>query len=432
MGRTACLSSITTTFTLDNGLKVILKPLHTAPIVSQWLWYRHGARDEPAGQTGQAHWIEHMLFKGTPRYPHEQTDRMIDRAGGIWNAFTSLDWTTYFITLPAEHVDLMLAIEADRMVNAPFRPKDVTAERTVILAEMEGALNDPYARLSDTIQAAAFRLHPYGHPVIGHREDLLATTRDALYARYQQYYRPNNAVLAIAGHFEVDAMRARIQEHFASLPAAPIPKRSVPAEPPLTAAIEHTLRGPDQTPFLQIAYRTPAFSHPDTIPLHILASFLVGPVSLGVLGGSLSNKTSYLYQQLVRTGQIVGVHGSMPVTLDPFLFTFGLTLPPGAHPRDAWQAFDQALQPILEDGLQPSDLQRAIRQTRALFAYDIETITQQASWLGYQEIINSPDLLTTYLARLEQVTLDDILQAAQTWLHPQNRIIGMYIPEKQT
>ncbi len=417
-------------FQLPNGLQVVLKPLHTAPIVSVWLWYRHGSRDEAPGESGRAHWIEHMQFKGTPRYPSDELNRQIARAGGVWNAFTSLDWTAYFTTVPTEALDLVLDMEADRMVNNPFREADVRAERTVILSEMEGDQNNPYARLSDAVQAAAFQVHPYGHPVIGSREDLLAASRDDLYARYRRYYRPNNAVLSLAGHFSPEAMRDKIAHYFGGLEAAPRPAVSFPAEPPLAAERRVEIFGQDQTPFLQVAYRTPASHHPDTPAIHILGSYLTGPAGAGVFGGSLSNKTSYLYRKLVASGQAVGVHGSAQITIDPFLFTFGLTLPDDGDPHTLLQAFDQALAPVLAHGLTPKDLQRAAKQAQALFAYGIETVTQQASWLGFQEMLPDSSLLADYLAKLQQVTPADVLRAARTWFRPGNRVVGIYLPEK--
>ncbi len=431
MGRTTGLPALTTTYHLNNGLRVCLKPIHTAPIVSLWLWYRHGSRDEPPGETGRAHWIEHLQFKGTPRYPGDEINRQIARVGGIWNAFTYLDWTAYFVTLPAEHVDLALSMEADRMVNNPFHPEDVQAERTVILSEMEGDLNNPYARLSDAVQAAAFQVHPYGHPVIGYRQDLLATSREDLYARYRRYYRPNNAVLSLAGHFETADMVERIQRYFGDLAPAPLPDRRLPDEPPLTAERRVQLSGLDQTPFLQIAYRTPALNHPDTFAIHILGSFLAGPAGISVFGGSLSNKTSYLYRQLVPNGLAASLHGSAHITYDPFIFTFGFTLHKGSQPEKTLQAFDQAMQPILETGISAASLRRAVKQARALFAYGIETVTQQASWLGYLETLNRPDLMSTYISRLEAVTQEDVLRAARAWFRPENRVVGIYTPEKR-
>src|SRR5512143_2298410 len=163
--------------TLDNGLQVFLKEIHTAPLVSSWLWFRVGSRDEAPGRTGISHWTEHMQFKGTPRFPASVTDKAISREGGSWNAMTYLDWTTYYATMPAGRIDLALEIEADRMTNSRFVRKDVDSERAVIISEREGSENEPLFRLGEAIQRTAFRVHPYKHEVIGEMADLQSMTR---------------------------------------------------------------------------------------------------------------------------------------------------------------------------------------------------------------------------------------------------------------
>jgi zinc protease len=162
---------------LSNGLLVLLKEIHTAPIISHWVWYRVGSRDEVPGITGITHWVEHMQFKGTPQFPGKQMDRSISRLGGAWNAFTYLDWTTYFETMPAEKIDLALNLEADRMKGSLFDASEVASERTVIISERQGNENEPLFRLSEEIQAAAFRVHSYHHEVIGDIADLQTIQR---------------------------------------------------------------------------------------------------------------------------------------------------------------------------------------------------------------------------------------------------------------
>ena len=145
---------------LSNGLKVYLKEIHTAPIITSWLWYRVGSRDEVQGRTGVSHWVEHMQFKGTPQFPANILDKSISREGGSWNAFTHLDWTAYYETMPADKIDLALRLEADRMVNSRFEESEVASERTVITSEREGNENEPLFQLAEAIQQSAFRVHP--------------------------------------------------------------------------------------------------------------------------------------------------------------------------------------------------------------------------------------------------------------------------------
>ena len=179
---------------LKNGIKIYTKEMHTAPIISHWVWYRVGARNENAGKTGISHWVEHMQFKGTPSFPAGVLDRAISRDGGLWNAFTHLDWTTYFETMPAEKIDLALDLEADRMVNSIYDPDEVNAERTVIISEREGNENDPLFKLEESMQLAAFPTHPYRNEVIGSIADLKSMSRDDLFEHYRSFYNPANAV----------------------------------------------------------------------------------------------------------------------------------------------------------------------------------------------------------------------------------------------
>jgi zinc protease len=190
----------------SNGLHVLLKEIHTAPIITNWVWYRVGSRDEIPGITGISHWVEHMQFKGTSQFPAGVLDKAVSRDGGIWNAFTYIDWTTYFETMPAGKIDLGFRLEADRMVNSNFDPEEVSSERTVIISERQGNENQPLFRLSEAVQAVAFRVHPYHHEVVGDLVDLESITRDQLYNHYRKYYVPNNAVLVVAGDFETDSM----------------------------------------------------------------------------------------------------------------------------------------------------------------------------------------------------------------------------------
>ncbi|HRV91334.1 MAG TPA: pitrilysin family protein, partial [Anaerolineae bacterium] len=210
-------------YKLENGLRVLLKPVHTAPVVSNWIWYRVGARNEQAGKTGISHWVEHMMFKGTPTFPKGRIMLEVNRNGGVLNGFTSQDYTAYFETLPADRLDLGLRIESDRMANALIDPDEVTSERTVIISEREGHENNPAWALHEEVKATAFHVHPYGTMVIGWKDDLHQITRDDLYHHYKMYYGPHNAVLVIIGDIEVDRVRERIGELFGPIPAGPTP-----------------------------------------------------------------------------------------------------------------------------------------------------------------------------------------------------------------
>ena len=172
---------------LDNGLTVLLREMHHAPVASFWVWYRVGSRNERAGITGISHWTEHMLFKGTPSYPQGEFDKAVAREGGMFNGMTWIDFTTYFETLPSDRIDLALRVEADRMVNAVFDPEEAELERTVVISERQGDENNPNFLLSEALQAAVFQVHPYHNSVIGWQCDLETMTPHILHAQQRDH-----------------------------------------------------------------------------------------------------------------------------------------------------------------------------------------------------------------------------------------------------
>lgn len=408
---------------LKNGMKVLLKGIHTAPLISLWVWYRVGSRDEATGQTGISHWTEHMLFKGTPQFPASVLDKVISREGGRWNASTSLDSTRYYTTMPADKIDLALRLEADRMVNCVFDEKEVASERTVIISEREGGENDPLFKLSEAVQQTAFRVHPYHHEVIGDMADLLAITRADLYRHYRTYYVPNNAVMTVAGDFDTAAMLARIRELFETIPAGNPPPRLARPEPEQRGEVRLTVEGPGEATYLQVAYRFPNATHPDYFPMTVLDSLLAG-------ANGLSCKTSRLYRALVDHEYAVDVSGWSEATLDPFLYRVTMTLHPKRKPENALAALDAEIRKVQEQLVSKAEIERAIKQARAVFAYGSENITNHAFWMGFSEMVTSYKWFLTYLDNLAKVTPHDVQRAARRYLTPHSRVVGMYVPLK--
>ncbi|HEX5944165.1 MAG TPA: pitrilysin family protein [Anaerolineales bacterium] len=414
--------------TLSNGLRVLLKEIHTAPIISSWLWYRVGSRDEVPGRTGVSHWVEHMQFKGTPQFPSNVLDKTISREGGSWNAFTYMDWTAYFETMPADKIDIALRLESDRMINSQFDPNEVASERTVIISEREGSENEPLFLLGEAIQQSAFRIHPYHHEVIGDMADLRTMTRDDLYNHYRAFYVPNNAVMAVAGDFDTQTMLARIKDLFEPIPSGNEPGRLVREEPQQKGEVRLSVEGPGSTTYVQVCYRFPAASHPDFFPLSVLDSLFAGPSNLNMFSGGISNKTSRLYRALVDKEFAVSIHGGAQATIDPFLYTFSLTVHPKRKPEEALAALDKEIQRIKEEKVSKEEITRAIKQARALFAYGSENITNQGFWLGYAEMFANYEWFQTYLDKLSAVTVKDIQRVANKYFNSQQRVVGTYVP----
>jgi zinc protease len=419
--------SITQT-TLSNGMKVLLKEIHTAPLVSSWVWYRVGSRDEVNGRTGISHWVEHMQFKGTPQFPASVLDKAISREGGMWNAFTYLDWTTYFETMPADKIDLGLRLEADRMLNSLFDEEEVASERTVIISEREGNENEPHFLLGEAVQSAAFRVHSYHHEVIGDMADLRSMSRDDLYSHYKTFYVPNNAVMAVAGDFETKEMLARIKELYEPTPAGGELPRLSRQEPEQKGEVRLSVEGPGETTYVQACYRFPNASHPDFFPLAVLDSLLAGPSNLNMFGGGISNKTSRLYRALVEKELAVSVYGGAQATIDPFMYNISMTIHPQRKPEEALSALEDEIKRIQDELVSEAEVARAIKQARAIFAYGSENITNQGFWMGYAEMFADYNWFLTFLDNLAAVTPAEVQRVAQGYLQPRSRVVGTYIP----
>jgi len=407
---------------LKNGLTIVLREMHASPVTSFCVWYRVGSRNEHLGITGASHWVEHMMFKGTQRFDETELDRLVSREGGARNAFTWIDFTCYYETMPADRIALAVDLEADRMANSRFAPREVASERTVILNERDMYENSPGFRLNEEIQAAAFRVHPYGHEVIGHVADLKSMTRDDLFAHYRRYYTPDNAIVSVAGDFAARDMLALIEKHFGKIKTAPktqavrAKKARTPLrieEPPQRGERRVVVRGEGETHYLSLAFHAPAADDPDYMALVALDSVLCGASGLSFFGGGTSNRSSRLSRALVDGGIAADIGGGVLPTIDPFLYSIGGTLLPGRHIQEM-EAVDAA------------ELEKALKQPRAQVAFSTETVTNQAFWLGSAQIIGDQSWFDSFLDRLAQVTPADVLSVAQRYLSRDNVTVGTY------
>jgi zinc protease len=414
--------------TLDNGLCLLAREVHSAPVLSFWLWYRVGSRNERPGLTGLSHWVEHMLFKGTPAYPGGQIDHLVQRTGGNFNAMTWLDWTTYHATLPADHLDLAIGIEADRMSNALFDAAETESERTVIISEREGNENRPTYQLFEQVQAHSFVAHPYRHMVIGWKEDLRAITRDQLFAHYRSFYTPNNAILAVVGDFETADLHERVAAAFGQIPPGPAPAALAITEPIPCGERRLHLSGPAGAAYLNLSFVVPGARHPDFFPLVVLDAVLGGAKGLPPFGGAPLGRSARLYRSLVNTGLAVSASSSMSATLDPYLFTVTAT----AHPQHTLAEVEAAALATIEQlqttALPEAELRKAISGATAQFVYGSETVTNQALWLGFSQVVASVAWLAGFLGALAGVSAADVQRVAQTYFTADNRVVGWYRP----
>ena len=418
--------------TLPNGLTILTREMHSAPIATFWVWYGVGARNETPGITGISHWVEHMLFKATPKLGAGEIFRLVNKNGGTLNGFTSLDYTAYYETLPADRVDLAIAIESDRMVNARFDPDEVASERTVIISEKQGGENSPGTHLRETTVAAAFRIHPYRQGVIGYLSDLQSITRDDLYEHYRTYYAPNNATVVAVGDFQTDELIARIEAAFGAIPRGGTIPTVRPVEPIQEGERRVTVRRPGPLPQFLAAYHAPPIGSPDVFPLMVLDAILSGAGSLGMSGGGANlGRSSRLYRALVETELASGASSGFGLMRDPYLFSLSAGLRPNVALEEVERVAFAQVDRLRDEPVNDEELARALKGLRAQFAYASEGVTSIAYWLGSLSMIHTHTLYDQLMDRFTAVTAADVQRVARQYLAPDNRTVGHFVPSAE-
>ena len=418
------------TRTLDNGLRVITHETHHAPVAASFIWYRVGARNEVPGITGISHWVEHMLFKGTARYPKGALDNTVTRHGGLWNGFTWLDYTAYFEVLPSEHLELALDIESNRMVNCLFDPGETEKERTVIISERAGSENQPTFWLHEAVNAAAFQLHPYRQGVIGALGDLKAITRDDLYRHYQTYYTPNNAVAIIAGDFGSEWALNRVEEYFGGIEAGPEVPAVRPVEPPQQGERRVSVHRPGGAHYCEVAFHGPSAADPDFYPLLVIDSILSGGKPVMSWGSARGmGRSSRLYKALVDTALAARASSRIAATIDPGVLSLSITPRPGVDQKRIERAAFQEVASLIESPVSDDELARAQKQLLAQYAYGSEGAMNLGLLLGMWEMVDDYHCFEEYPDRISSVSAADVQRTAARYLTARNRTVGWFIPE---
>ncbi|MBN1428311.1 MAG: insulinase family protein [Anaerolineae bacterium] len=415
---------------LKNGLTVLIKETHNAPVATFWVWYRVGSRNEIPGITGASHWVEHMQFKGTPTYPASALDKLISREGGAWNAFTFIDWTAYFEVMPADKIELGIDLEADRMANSAFDPEEVDSERTVIISERSGSENSPAWLLYEEMLGAAFRVHPYRTEVVGELIDLQTMTRDDLYNHYRRYYAPGNAVAVLVGDVDAGQALKDIEERFGEISGGEAIPEVVRPEPPQYGERRVTVNREGQTAYIMVAYRGYEIKHPDFFALAVADSILAGATSFNFMStAETSNHTSRLYKALVETELAAGMSGGLTATIDPYLYTISATVRDGRTCREVEDAIHAETDRMAQGDISEQEFAKARKQAKALFAYDSESVSSQGFWLGFAEtLVGDYEWFDTFLDKLMAVTLDDVKRVSADVFQSNKRIVGWYVP----
>jgi len=406
---------------------VILRALPGVPQVSVWTAYRVGSRNEVPGMTGSTHWVEHMLFKGGGKLAKGDIDRLVSRLGGKFNGFTDKDWTMYYETVPAEHLETALFIEAERMRNAAFDPRELEAERTVVISEREGADNEPPFTVEEELWATAFHVHPYHWLSIGYKQDLASMTRDALYAYYLRWYAPNNAVLVIAGGFDPDAAMALVRRHFGPLRPETLPPRPRSVEPEQHGERVSEVRRPGRVDYLEVGWKIPAWGHPDLPGIVMLTAVLGGWRGFNPFAaGSWSPRGNRLYRGLVESKLASEARAGFEMRLDPSLLEVFAVLVPEVRHGVVENKIDGIAARLREAPPAAKEMERARELVRAWNRYEADGVTFQAFMAAQLEVLGSRVTFPDFLAKVEAVTSDDVQAAARAYLRDRTKTVVRY------
>jgi zinc protease len=427
LGQTTVTSDPPATFTLGNGLQVVVIPDHRTPVVTEMIWYKVGSADETPGKSGLAHFLEHLMFKGTSKHPAGEFSKTVLRIGGNENAFTSVDYTGYFQRVPREQLGKMMEFEADRMTGLILKDENVLPERDVVLEEYNMRVaNNPEARLIEQVMAALYLNHPYGRPVIGWHQEIEKLDRQDALAFYKRFYAPNNAILVIAGDVDANEIRPMAERTFGAVAPQPsIPARRIRPQEPEPA-------GPRTVTLSDARVEQPGLRRYYLVPSAATAAAGESPALdvLAQLMGSGSN--SYLYRALVvdRPLAVSANAGYQGTALDPSQFMITVSPKPGVEFSQVEQVIDSVIADIGRNPIRAEDLERVKTQLIAEAIYAQDNQATLARWYGgalttglsITDIRSWPD-------RIRAVTGEQVRAAAQKWLDKKRSVTGYLIKD---
>lgn len=403
---------------LDNGLRVFLVESHELPVVCHMVWYTVGSRDEKTGETGLSHFIEHMMFKGTTDFPKGSIDLVTARLGGHNNAFTNHDCTAYYFNLKSDRWVQALEIEASRMRDCLLDPVEFEAEKRVVLEELQMGEDDPWRPLFQGVEAVAYKVHPYRHPIIGWRQDLERLTRERMLDYYRRHYAPDRAILVVVGDFKRKQAFDLIEEHLGGIPPSGAAREAVLAEPPQDGERRLTIHA-GNLPRLAIAWHTCSVGAPDDPVLDLVSCILS------------NGKTARFYRSLVQGRELAAfVHAYNEARFDPGLFwVLAEGRPDTDHAKLERGVLDE-IQRLRSDGPSPAELKRAKKQILTSFYFELETVGSQAQRLGTYEVScqDGYKVLERYSEALAKVTAKKIKDALGRYFVDRNRTVGWSLP----
>ena len=426
-GAAAQTATAPATFTLSNGLHVVVIPDRRTPVVTQMIWYKVGSADETPGKSGLAHFLEHLMFKGTAAHPAGEFSQLVSRIGGNENAFTSYDYTAYYQRVARDQLATMLQFEADRMTGLILKDENVLPERDVVLEEYNMRVgNSPDARLTEQVMAALYLNHPYGRPVIGWHQEIEKLNREDALEFYKRFYAPNNATLILAGDVSVDEVRPMVEAAYGKIPPQPSipPRRIRPQEP--------TPAGPRTVTLADPRVEQPSVRRYYLVPSSVTAAPEQGAALevLAQLMGTGSN--SLLYRALVVDKPLAVSAGAwyQGTGVDPTQFGISASPKPGVEFPQVEQAIDDVIAKLAQAPVSAEDLERTKTQMIAQAVYAQDSQTTLARWYGAAITVGqSVEDIRAWPDRIRAVTAEQVRQAAQTWLDKKRSATGYLIKE---
>ena len=403
---------------LSNGITVLVLENHKAPVATFNVFYHVGSRNEQFSKTGISHLLEHLMFRGTRKYGPEEFSNIIQENGGMDNAFTTSDYTDYFEDINKEHLDVPIALEADRMAN--FAPQGFDSERAVVMEERRMSTEDkPEDALDEQMRAAAFVEHPYHWPVIGWMQDIKRLTLDDVNAYHSIYYSPQNAVIVTVGDFNGDQVMKQIEEAFSGIPNGPKAPPMPIVEPEQKGERRVELRHAADLPSFEEGFHVPNLkAGADAYALEIAGEILA------------DGKSSRLYRRLVMEKRmVVDVNAGFDMTsFDPNLFIFAAQMRPGVKTQDAMAEVDKEIAALRDHPVSADELQKAKNLEQAQFVFGQDSVFREAMLLGIYELLGDYKQVDDYLPGIDKVTAADVQRVARKYLVNENRTIGVLIP----
>ena len=394
-------------FTLNNGLKVLIKEMRQAPIVSCQLWFKVGSADEPMGSFGFAHFVEHMIFKSSENYKEGEASKFIRGFGGTENAATSYDYTYFWNLLGTEHIDFALKNMAERF-HALFDEKELQTEKGVVLSELAGYENRPTTKLFETLCATAYERSPYSRSVIGYRQDLEAVSRETIFDFYKKYYIPNNATLVLVGDINRETALPYINKYFSPIPKGVLPQRYYSKELPQKGFKKSVVDMEGQVPMGYMAFHIPNLHHKDIDALSVLSCILS------------EGKSSRMTKHLVQTGKAASVSAFPMNRKQDGLFILGMAATEDTSCDEIYDLLIKEIEDIKNNPVTEEELTQAVNQTKAEIVYETDSVSGVGNALGMADVYGDWRDYNNQISRLEAVTPSDISYVLDKYFRENN------------